>query len=369
MKNIEQKINEFISNNFYPGAVIKIDINGKDLYYSSFGYSDLENKKPMKKNQIFPIYSMTKPIVVVACLLLIQDGLLSLDTKVSDFYSNFNQNMKIKNLLNMTSGITYSWSAKNNIEKQIEIEEQIETNNYNLHEIIEMISKIPTEIEPGADWIYGMGIDVLGGIIEKVSGIKLSTFLKEKIFYPLKMNDTDFKIKDLNRKPVKYNLDSSNGYKLIRNENYHWMMPEDLTKIPNCCLGGSGVFTTASDYNKFLNFLLCGKIENKEYLDIKYLNEMTSNQITNLKNIKIFDLNEEYQYGYGVRVRTKNNVFPLTEVGEFGWGGVLGTTSLADPKNKVVMSFMVSVYPGNNMLVEKELFDALYKDLKDKKLI
>ncbi|WP_244166535.1 serine hydrolase domain-containing protein [Mesoplasma tabanidae] len=362
---MELKIKEFISKGLYPGAVVKIDVDGVNLYHSSFGYNDIENMKPMSINQIFPIYSMTKPIVIIAALLLVQEKLISLDTKICNYYSKFNKKIKLKNLLNMTSGIPYSWNSKNYENELLKIEELIESDNFTLNEICEMISEIPIQIEPGEEWIYGMNIDILGGIIEKISGMSLSNFLKQKILIPLDMKDTDFKITDSNRKAIKYsyNVETSNR-RLYRDEYYHYLMPKCFDKTPKCCLGGSGLFSTAEDYNKFLNFLLTGKIKGKQYLNKKWLNEMSTNQIPKLRNQKIFDLNEDYRFGYGIRVRVKNENFPLTEIGEFGWGGILGTSSLVDPKNKIVMSFMVSVYPGNNSIVENELFYALYKDLK-----
>ncbi|ASZ09368.1 serine hydrolase [Mesoplasma chauliocola] len=370
MKKTINEINNLLNNKYFSGAVIKIEKNGKVLLNKAFGLNNIEKNEKMKVETIFPIYSMTKPIIVLATFLLIQEHKLSLDTKVCEFYSNFNEEITIRHLLNMTSGISYSWNSTSHENEMIKIEHDIESDKYNLDEIIEKINNIPISCKPGSEWIYGMNIDILGGIIEKITNTKLNAFLEKRVFNPLKMFDTDFKVKDLKRKAIKYDLIEENKNNVLKaNENYHWMMPEKLDSIPNCCLGGSGLFSTSEDYNKFLNFMLSGKIKNKVILQKKYIKEITKNQLEHIENAKIWDLNEDYQYGYGVRVRIRNKIAPLTEVGEWGWGGILGTSSFVDPKNKIVMSFMVSVYPGNNTLTYNKITKAIYEDLKTNNLI
>ncbi|AUM62580.1 serine hydrolase domain-containing protein [Spiroplasma monobiae] len=362
-ENLERKINNLIEKNLYPGMVVKIDQDGKEIFHKAFGFNDIKKKIKMEKDTIFPIYSTTKLITVVGAFLLIQEGNLNIDESVSKFYPKFNNDITIRNLMNMTSGVTYNWNAEENKSAIISIEKLIEEDSLTIHEIIDKLSDIPTKIIPGSEWVYGMNTDILGGIIEKVSNLKLSDYLREKIFTPLKMFDTDFKINDLKRKAIKHNLFVNNEENiLIPSYDFHWLMPEKLDEVPNCCLGGSGVFSTAKDYNKFLNFLLDGKIDGKVVLEKKYLNEITSNQISHLKDAKVWDFNSDYSYGYSVRVRTKNELYPLTEIGEWGWDGILGNSTLVDPLRKLTMTLMVSVFPANNILIQTEIFEALYKD-------
>ncbi|ATZ17880.1 serine hydrolase domain-containing protein [Mesoplasma melaleucae] len=368
-KNTELKIKDFINNKLFNGMVIKITKDNQEIYFNNFGYSNIEKKLKLKKDNIFALYSMTKPITAAACLLLIQRGLLSLEDQINKFYPNFNQEIKIKHLLNMTSGLTYFW---NNSESGKEIKhafDKVENENISLQDFCEIVSNAEVISKPGEEWHYGISLDVISGIIEKVAKQNFSEFLQDNIFEPLNMKDTGFYVKDLTRKTEVYEFAKTmQGNKLTLNKNFHFLMPF-TNKEPHACLGGSGLFSTANDYTRFLNFLIDGKISDIQFIEEELLNEMRKDQLNDKKATFRWTFNKDYSYGYGVRVRLKNEHTPLTEIGEFGWDGALGSAGLVDPKNKITMTFLSSSYPGNNKIVQTELFDAVYKDLRELKII
>ncbi|ASZ08972.1 serine hydrolase [Mesoplasma chauliocola] len=368
-KNVNLKINEFIDNRLFNGAIIKITKDNEEIYFNNFGYANIEEKKILKKDNIFALYSMSKPITVVACLLLMQRNLLTLEDPLNKYFPNFNSNIKIKHLLNMTSGLTYFWNNSDSGKQTKAAFDEVVEQNITLKEFCEKISLAPIISEPGKEWHYGVSLDILGGVIEKITNEKFSKFLQENIFDPLEMNDTAFYIKDLNRKTPVYEFTKTiDGNKLAINEDFHFLMPFS-NEEPNACLGGSGLFSTANDYAKFLNFLIDGKIGEIQFLDFDLLEQMRTDHLINNKETFKWSFNKDYSYGYGVRVRLKNELFPLTEIGEFGWDGALGSAGLVDIKNKITMTFLSSSYPGNNKIVQTELFDAVYKDLRGLKII
>ncbi|AUB31156.1 serine hydrolase domain-containing protein [Spiroplasma floricola] len=389
--NVINKIQEFVEKKYFTGAVLKINQNKENIFSYSFGINDLEKNTLMNEELIFRAYSMTKTITVAAFLTLVDENKISLKDPLSKFYPEF-KNMKVldkknlnevveckneilmSHLLTMTSGFTY-FGNKNKTQKETTVllsQFAKKQNNkfMNYESFMKELSKIPLEFEPGTNWRYGLSLDVIAAVIEKVTKKSFRDFVKEKIFEPLKMNSSDFFLVDKSREAKVYewslNDDKPNLKKI---ENFNFFIQE-LDKVPNMPMGGAGLFTTAPDYLKFLDFLLDGKDSKKnELLSSKILKEMTKDQLNELRKNFIWTLNKDYSYGFGVRVRIKNESYPLTAINEFGWDGLLGSTGLVDPKNKITMCLMLSSKPGHNKLVESEFFEALYKDLKNNEII
>ncbi|MDP4040526.1 serine hydrolase domain-containing protein [Mycoplasma mycoides] len=366
--NIEKTINSFIDKKYFKNAAIRIAKDKKIIYSKQFGYNDQNNTILLKGDEIYQAYSMTKPITTLAALLLIDKKLISLDDDLSKYIPSFkNKNIKIWNLLTMTSGLTYSGN-KSNTQLQIKkVLDDWKINNYTLEQLCDELSKVDLLFIPSTNWYYGLSLDVLSRVIEVVSNKSYRDFVKEEIFNKLNMNDSDYYLFDKNRKANVFRWtykDDQN--QLDQVENFDFLF-QSIDKLPVCNLGGSGLFTTADDYLKFLNVLIDGKLQNGDQLiSLDLLNQMKSDQLTknNLKQFFNWNLNEDYSYGFGGRVRIKNQLYPLTEVGEYGWDGLLGSSGLVDTKNKITMTIMLSSHPGHNKLVETEFFDALYQDLR-----
>ncbi|QGS51550.1 serine hydrolase [Spiroplasma tabanidicola] len=390
-ENSLRKINELVEKKYYTGAVFVVSKNKKVIFKDCIGINDTDINEPMKENLLFKAYSMTKPLTVVAFFILVQRGLISLETKLEDIYEDF-KNIKVfkdhktketesiknkitmKHLLTMTAGFTYH-GMFNQTEKLTSVflnnfEKNNEVGHWDYNKFCKELAKVPLAFQPGTSWYYGIGLDVLSAVIEKVSGQKFYEFVKETIFDKLDMKDSAFNIFDRSREACVYNLTTENEINtLTKNNNFEFLF-QDVHEQTPIALGGSGLITTANDYNVFLNFLLDGKDKNgNELLELRLINEISKDQIKELKKDFRWTLNEDYSYGYGVRVRIKNENYPLTAIGEFGWGGLLGSTALVDPKNKITMTIMLSSKPGNNKIIEHDFLDAFYKDLKEEKLI
>ncbi|AEM68522.1 serine hydrolase domain-containing protein [Mycoplasma putrefaciens] len=368
---VEETINSFLQRNLFKGAVVRINKDKQTIYSKTFGYNDQNNQIPLKGNEIFRAYSMTKPLTAFAVLLLVDKKLISLDDDISKYIKSFkNKNITVWNLLTMTSGLTYSG---NKTQTQIQTKEVLDRwmkERMDLETFCDELSKVDLLFEPKKGWYYGLSLDVACQIIEVVTNKKYCDFVKEEIFDKLEMFDSDFYLFDQARQAnvFKWSLVDDQA-KLEQLTNFNFLL-QDVYKLPNCPMGGAGLFTTAADYIKFLDALLDGKYQQTEIISSQLLEQMRSDQLSkhNLKQFFKWNLNSDYSYGFGVRVRTKNNLYPLTEVGEFGWDGLLGSSGLVDPKNRITMTIMLSSFPGHNSVVESEFFDALYQDLRKNNL-
>ncbi|ALD66006.1 serine hydrolase domain-containing protein [Spiroplasma cantharicola] len=382
-ENTKNKLIEFVEKKYFTGAVLKINRNKENIFSFSFGINDVDKKTKMNEDLIFRGYSLTKTVTVAAFLTLIDKKIISLNEPLHKFFPEF-KNMKvlnnneiidakkeilIKHLLTMTSGLAY-FGNKNITQKETtvllsEFVKPVNGEFMNYKEFIKKLSKIPLEFEPGTNWRYGLSLDVIAGVIEKVTGMTYRDFVKEAIFDKLEMSDSDFYLKDKNREAKVYNWSLVNDEPILKKvENFNFFIQE-IDKVPKMPMGGAGLFTTVKDYLKFLDFLIDGKdSKGNQIISKKILKEMTSDKLKKLKSNFRWTLNEDYSYGYGVRVRIKNDNFPLTEIGEFGWDGLLGSIGLVDPLNKFSVCLMLSSKPGHNKLIESEFFAELYKDLK-----
>ncbi|PPE05010.1 hypothetical protein EELLY_v1c06980 [Entomoplasma ellychniae] len=367
----QKTINKLITEKVFHGAVIKIVKDNKELFFDAFGYNDFENNVIMKKDNIFSLYSMSKPITVVAALILQERKQLCLEENIQKYYPNFSKVITIKQLLTMTSGLTYFWDQNKSTLELQKIKKKIEEENITLQEFCQLVSKIELEYNPGQDWHYGLSLDILGGIIEKITNMKFQDFVLKEIAKPLKMNDTDFEINDLSRKTVVYASLLNETQNILKpNHNWSWMLAKHSLKT-NAAFGGHGIFSTTDDYSKFLNSLLVSKHHNQHLISTASIKEMSSDQIGDLKTIfnQRSSFNSDYTYGYGVRVRLKNKNLPLTEIEEFGWDGALGSFGIVDPVNNITITFMISTFPGNNKLVRNWMWEAIYEDLRNSKII
>ncbi|MDQ0568138.1 serine hydrolase domain-containing protein [Mycoplasma yeatsii] len=369
--NVEQIITSFMDRKLFKGAVIRICKNKELIYSKSFGYNDQNNTVLLNGNEIFRAYSMTKPLTAFAILLLVDKGLISLNDDISKYIPSFkNKNITVWNLLTMTSGITYSGN-KTNTQVQIKsILNQWMEEKKDLEWLCDQLSQVELLFEPGKGWYYGLSLDIASRIIEVVTNKTYRDFVKEEIFNKFEMFDSDFYLFDPKREAnvFKWSLiDDKPNLELIKDFNF---LIQDIYQLPNCPMAGAGLFTAADDYSKFLNVLLDGKFKDQQVISHSLLQEMKTDQLSknDLKQFFKWNLNADYSYGFGARVRIKNELYPLTEVGEFGWDGLLGSSGLVDSKNNITTTIMLSSFPGHNSTVETEFFDALYKDLRSNNL-
>ncbi len=342
-----------------PGAVVLVARRGKIAYFESFGMRDKEAKAPMKKDAIFRIYSMTKPIVTVGAMLLNQEGKLFFTDPVSKYVPELGKlkvcaettnaqtgeascndtpsfrDMTIQDLLRHTSGLTYGFFGKSAV-KGMYVKTGVETQDQTLPEMIAKMGKLPLAYQPGTIWDYSRSTDVLGRVIEVASGMPLDRFLEERVLRPLKMEDSGFYVK-----PEKHNR-IAEGQKDPKTGKAPAL--NDVTKPPRLLSGGGGMIATTMDYARFLQMLLDGgKLDGVQLLNRKIVEYMTADHMgAAVKPGPIYLPGIGYGFGLGFAVRLQNGVsaWPGT-AGDYYWDGWAGTTFWVDPKEELFAIFMI----------------------------
>ena len=312
MKELNSILTKHIDRGLYPGVEWKIKIQDQ-IYEDRIGYMDLNTKESIKKNSLYRIWSMTKPIVSVAVMQLVEEKKIYLNDPISKFLPQFSnlkvlKNIKssiddleelkqmptIKNLLLHTAGFSYNFLG-DAVAKEYDKIKLFYSSETTLEEEINNLSKIPLLCQPNTHWFYSVATDILGRIIEIVSNTKLQTVLKQKIFDPIGMNDTDFYIPEnkLNRLMKSYEFDSINQ-KLIKyiigpQKIVDYSYPtENMTTYAR---GGHGLFSSLDDYSLFAQMLLRGKtINGKMILSDETMKEIRRNHL----NPSFFSIRNKY---------------------------------------------------------------------------
>ncbi len=370
---MDRVIQEYVDQKRIPGAVALVARHGKIIYYKGFGQDDVDARTPLKRDAIFRIASQTKAITSVAVMMLFEEGKFLLDEPVSKYLpafknpkviDKFNEKdssyttvpakseITIRQLLSHTSGISYAsigTREANAIYAKAKVPSGIGTPNDKLADAMNTLGGLPLIHQPGEKWSYGLNTDVLGYLVEILSGTTLDGFFRARIFEPLGMKDTYFYLpKDRhNRLTALYMEDEKKAY---RKRPPLGNQTPDYPRQPGTYYsGGAGLSSTAYDYAVFLQMLLNGgEYNGKRLLSPATVRMMTSNQIGELSlGLKKFGL------GFGLITEREAARMPVSE-GSFEWGGIFGTTYWADPQEGVVALLYTQKFPNS------------YGDLADK---
>jgi len=335
------------------------------------GYSDIENKTILEPGQIYRIYSMTKPLVSVAAIRLIEACKLSLYSNIQDFIPSFKhlkvlrpngelerlkRPINLADLLTHTSGLSYNFNMGCSVAQFYQQENILNDPNISLEQMVDKIATIPLAFQPGESWRYSVATDVIGRVLEVVEDKNLSEILNEQILAPLDMKETSFSISEANAKklmPMHGNTDANKlisfqqaPLKIVDAEQNH-PSHGDLVNLR----GGTGLFSTIDDYQLFCNFLLNGKDKNGSPLISKTMHDfMLTNRISD--HMLPLRLGPIALSGYGWnligRVMTnKGLAMSLTENGEFGWSGAASTYFWIDRENQltgIIMTQYIGAY-------------------------
>jgi len=394
MQNLQKIIDQHVNDGLYPGVEWKINHKGK-IFKGKSGCLSLEEKRPIATNTIYRIWSMTKPIISIVILQMIQEKKIKFEDELSLFLPQFSnikvlKNIKaniedvvnikkqptIKDLLMHTAGFSYNFLG-DPIGEQYHRLGLFCSENTSLEEEINLLSKIPLLYEPSTNWVYSVSVDILARIIEVVSGFTLQDQLKKRIFDPLEMYNTGFSLSSSN----KLNLMSSYHYDNVNNilieSNTH---PRKIANYDypinnkNYSRGGIGLYSTLDDYSNFAEMLLTGKtIYGETILSSELLKQATTNQLSEFLlpfEIKNFDIEkleenvfEPYGWGLGFRVMIDiNKANGIGSIGEFGWGGAASTYFLVDPKNDLTAVLMTQVFEGSPTL-SKDFVSNIYSNI------
>ena len=375
LSRIDRVMEKHIAEQKIAGAVTLIARYGKIAYLGAYGMMDVEAEKPMKRDTIFRIASMTKQITSVAVMMLYEEGHFLLHEPVSKFIPAFKEmhvlppegdedaaapvpatrQITIWNLLTHTSGLTYHWNERLGPQyNDADITHGLLQDEGTLAEKMKVLATIPLLHQPGERVEYGLSIDVLGYLVEVVSGMPLDQFFAERIFEPLGMTDTHFFIPEakrerlatvyeridggpIRRKPKEPTVAGS----LIYSTDYPYNGPKTYFS------GGAGLVSTASDYARFAQMILNrGEFDGVRLLSRKTVELMTTHQLD--------DLGVDYGFGFGFSiVRAESNLKALGSVGVYGGGGFFYTSFFIDPQEQMIGIFMCQLHPGAGDLSER----------------
>ncbi len=357
LNKIDETFIKAIQNNEIPGAVIAISRYGKIVYKRAFGMQDPQKQIAMTKDSIFRIYSMTKPIISTAAMMLSEDGLIYLNENLDTYIPEFDNmsvsteyidkkgqkqeileaaynKIKIHNLLKHTSGLTYGTFGNSFAKRRIKSSaiSNLNLEDFTLEQYVKEMAKFPLAYQPNTVWEYSRSIEVLGRVIEIASNKTLDVFLKDRIFKPLDMKDTAFYV------------DESKWHRIA--EPFKEKQPQ-LIKIrnkPNFLTGGHGLVSTIDDYMKFcMMFLKKGIVNDNNILSRKTIEYMTSNHLGyNIsRDTALYLPGPGYGFGLGFAVRESEGLSSWPgSIGEYFWAGYAGTYFWIDPKEELIVISM-----------------------------
>ena len=353
LARIEAVTQKHVESGVVPGAVMMVARRGKIAWYKITGFRDRAAKDPMRPDSIFRIYSMTKPIVSVAAMMLVEEGKMQVGDPVSKYLPEI-ANMKVgvetseggkqalqlvdparemtvQDLLRHTSGLIYGTRGKSLVNAAY-IDAKIGNRDDSNEEFVAKLAKLPLRFSPGDRWEYGVSTDVLGRVVEVVSGKTLGEFLQERIFAPIGMTDTGFSV------PADR----------LGRAAQPWQMPEappmtprfDVAQKPRFESGGGGLTSTIEDYLRFAILVADGgEFAGKRLLGSKTVEFMTADH-----NGARPGRPPGLGFGLGFEVRTSVGEAALPgSLGEYGWAGNAGTLFWIDPKEQLIAIYMVQV--------------------------
>ncbi len=341
----------------HAGFVIVIARHGKIVDWHTVGVRDVASREPMRRDTIFRIYSMTKIVTAVATLCLVEDGTLSLDDPLAKYLPEFAAPMvliggtadapqltaatrpiTIRQLLSHTGGLSYDildYPPVTDLYKRADL-----WNAPSLAEFVRRAAKLPLKTQPGTEFSYGIGLDLLGAVIEKVSGTDLESFLRARIFKPLKMTDTSFDVpaKKMHRVAALSRHESATDRGLIPADPIIGAYAEPGRGFAS---GGAGLFSTAGDYVRFAQ-MLCnrGELDGARILRSTSVDRMRINELAVLAK-KNHDFSDAHGWGLGVEVELD----PKTAA--FGWAGAATTHVRISPEEGLVTLLLAQHIPFN----------------------
>jgi len=357
--------------------------NGKVVYRANAGWQDIEGKVSVADGTIFRIASMSKPITSVAVMILVEDGKLATTDPLSKFVPEFKEmkvavvdkdgklqetvpatrEITIHDLLTHSSGITYRLMNKPVVGKLYEeagVSDGLSETPGRIGDNVKKLAKLPLVCQPGSAWEYGLSTDVLGAVVEAVSGKTLEDFCRERIFGPLKMDDTWFILPKEKRSRLAA-LYSTGMDKTLTKVGDKPPIPggpvltatyptNDGSKYFS---GGAGMVSTIGDYFRFCQMMLNGgELDGARVLKAETVNRMTRNQLGEVRIA--FPGNDLMGYGFGILSEAgKEKVKDPAGVGSYGWGGAFGTFFWVDPKNQLVGVCMTQMFPPDFAMAQE----------------
>ncbi|MDX9725548.1 MAG: serine hydrolase domain-containing protein [Bacteroidales bacterium] len=381
LNRIDTMLTDAIEDGRIAGAVGLIARDGNIIYNRAFGVSDIEKGTPMQTDAIFRIASQTKAIASTGLMMLFEEGKFLLDDPVSLYIPEFanprviekynpadttfttvpaKREITVRDLFTHTSGIEYAIIGSpmmKAVYSKAGIVGGFGNDRITIGDDIRILGKQPLVHHPGESFTYGLNVDVIGYLIEVLSGQKLDEFLKSRIFDPLGMEDTWFYLpEDKHPRLVRVNTEDENRKVTV--------MSQDLVNYPllkgTYFSGGAGLSSTTKDYAAFLQMLLNkGEYDGKRLLSSRTVELMTSNQIGDLSVGK-----DKFGLGFEITTEDGQTVLGISE-GSFAWGGYYGTTYWADPEERLVCLLFMQQFPLSHGEIQNKFKAMVYQALDD----
>lgn len=388
------RIDSFITEKYLtpgrmPCAQVLIARHGEIVHEFVGGQRDLARSLPAQSDTLFRIYSMTKPVTSIAFMMLVEEGKVALDDPVHRFIPEWKdlgvfaagvaggfltkpvtRPMQIVDLLRHTSGLTYGFQSRTNVDaayRKLGVGEIGST--ISLDDMIAALATLPLEFSPGEAWNYSVSTDVLGYLVGKIAGVPFEQFVHDKILGPLGMADTDFQVRQGqgDRFAACYNATPKGGLALQDDPTTSpYLAPPALVS------GGGGLVSTAADYMKFCQMLLNrGAYDGHQLIAPKTLDLMTANHLPDGKDLtqhsrslfsEATNAGVGFGLGFAVVQDAPRTLVPCSD-GEFYWGGAASTAFWVDPAEDLAVVFMTQVMPSSAYPIRRELRTLVYSAL------
>jgi CubicO group peptidase (beta-lactamase class C family) len=384
---LEQK---YVGPGRLPCAQFVLARQGQVVHQTLLGQQDPERGVPLADDTVYRIYSMTKPIVCVALMTLVEEGLIALDEPVAKYIPAWKdlgvfaagtgpymttppaRPMQVVDLLRHTSGLTYGFQNRSNVDaayRKAKLEAM--HGEHDLEAMIDQLARLPLEFSPGEAWNYSVSTDVVGYLVQKVAGKPLSEVLRERIFEPLKMVDTGFFVRDDQRARFAACYDAAPGGKMKLQDD---PTASPYLKPPALESGGGGLVSTAADYLRFTTMLVNGgELDGARILAPKTVRLMASNHLPGNKDLtelsrSLFSESTNAGVGFGLGFAVvfdpPKTLIPCSQ-GEFYWGGAASTAFWVDPVEEVTAVFMTQLLPSSTYPLRRELRTLVYAALEE----
>ena len=386
-ERLQQVMDASVAKGETPGCLLMVIKDGEEQVYLESGYADIETKKPVSREDIFRLYSMSKPITAAAMMILVERGVVDLAEPVSKYLSGFrdqivrsadgrtekpDHEVLLEDLMNMTSGLTYGGMNETGrltdalFEEVIRGIEEENGGTIGTVEFANRLGKIPLLYQPGQSWSYGTSADVIGAVIEVASGMRFGDFLKKEIFEPLGMWDTDFWVPAEKQSRLEKVYDCQEGQPPVRYTENNLGIQNDMAYRPAYEAGGAGLASTIDDYAKFAQMLLNGGTYNGAQIlrpaTVKFLGSHTLSAAQQAGFDNWIGL-EGFSYGNLMRVLVDpTRAVTLGSKGEFGWDGWLGCYMEVVPEKHMTFLMMTQKKDAGTYTLSRKIRNIVFSE-------
>lgn len=382
LARIDTALQRYVDQKTLAGVTVVIARDGKAAYEHSAGMADREAARPMRPDTLARFYSMTKPVTAVAVMMLVEEGRLRLTDRLADYLPEFAdprvlvgegpetekaaRPILVHHLLTHTSGLTYGGGlfAQTPVGKLYDAA-QVQRPDRTLAEFSTLIASLPLAVQPGTSYNYGVSTDILGRLVEVVSGQPFDQFVKQRIFEPLAMADSSFTLppEKADRFAALYEKAPEGGLRPVSAAQQLSRFRADAKLIS----GGGGMISTADDYLRFCQMLLNGgELDGERLLSPKTIDLMTTGQLARDQTASLQSFMPGYGVGLGFAVLEDLGRSQLPgSVGEYNWAGAANTFFFIDPRENLIALLVTQHYPAGTLPLREDLKALVYQALTE----